>query len=159
MGAALHLVHPDLGQDPAARFAVKDERVSVRFATGEGSLESAVGANLYAVGDALLTGSTGDSWVVSRARFDAKYRPEPATQAGGDGLYRNLPVPVLAKAMAVAFTVARTDGGDLLRGEAGDWLIEYAPGDYGVVARARFERVYRLLEGSAIADKSATADK
>jgi hypothetical protein len=56
---------------------------------------------------------------------------------------------VLAKPMTVAFTVARSAGGDVLRGEPGDWLVQYAPGDHGVVARARFERVYRLLESRA----------
>ncbi len=141
----MHLDAPDLSLDPLARPAVKDERVSVRFATAAGRLDSAVGANAYGVGDALVTGSTGDSWVVSRERFDVKYRPEATTPAGEDGNYRNLPVPVLAKAMSVAFTVARSAGGDLLRGEPGDWLLEYAPGDHGVVARARFESVYRLI--------------
>jgi hypothetical protein len=145
MDSPLHLDRPDLGTDPWARPAVKDERVTVRFATSVGHLDSAVGANAYGVGDAVLTGSTGDSWVVSRARFDAKYRPEPPTQAGEDGNYRNLRVPVLAKPMAVAFTVARSAGGDVLRGEPGDWLVQYAPGDHGVVARARFESVYRLI--------------
>ena len=37
----------------------------------------------------------------------------------------------------------RSAGGDLLRGEAGDWLVQYAVGDHGIVADTRFERVYR----------------
>jgi hypothetical protein len=49
--------------------------------------------------------------------------------------------------MNVAFSVARSAGGDLLHGAAGDWLVQYAPGDYGVIARARFELVYRLVAG------------
>jgi hypothetical protein len=32
----------------------------------------------------------------------------------------------------------------VLRGAAGDWLMQYAPGDYGIVARARFEAAYRV---------------
>jgi hypothetical protein len=139
-----HIDEPDLAADPAAAWIVKDELVSVEFALRAGALESAVGLNRYAASDALLTGSTGDRWCVSRDRFDAKYRAEPPTMAGQPGRYRNLPVPVLAKRIAVAFTVARSAGGDVLRGEAGDWLIEYAPGDHGVVAQARFEQVYRL---------------
>jgi uncharacterized protein (DUF2237 family) len=135
---------PDLAADPAAVWIIKDEVVSVEFAQQAGVLESAVGLNRYAVSDALLTGSTGDRWCVSRDRFDAKYRAEAPTVAEEAGRYRNLPVPVLAKLMAVAFTIARSAGGDVLRGEAGDWLLQYAPGDHGVVARARFEQVYRL---------------
>jgi hypothetical protein len=144
-----HLDAPDLEHDSQARPAVKDECVVVQFARTVGRIGSAVGENVFATGDALVTGSTGDSWVVSRARFDAKYRPEPPTRAGEDGHYRNLPVTVLAKPMTGAFTVARSAGGDVLRGEPGDWLVQYAPGDHGVVARARFERVYRLLESRA----------
>jgi len=43
------------------------------------------------------------------------------------------------------FSVDRMAGGDCLQGEAGDWLIEYAPGDHGIVERTRFERVYRII--------------
>src|SRR5271165_4478978 len=145
MAKILQLDNPDLRLDPAARPAVKDELVAVEFAAEPGCLTSAVGDNHYTAGDALLSGSTGDRWCVSRDRFDAKYRPEAPTRHGEAGRYRNLPVPVLAKQMPLPFAVARSAGGDLLQGEAGDWLLEYAPGDYGVVARARFERVYRLM--------------
>jgi hypothetical protein len=39
----------------------------------------------------------------------------------------------------------RSAGGDVLRGAAQDWLLQYAPGDYGIVEKARFEAVYRPL--------------
>jgi hypothetical protein len=142
---ALILENPDLAADGAACWVVKDEVVRVEFALTAGVLQSAVGLNRYAEGDALLTGSTGDRWCVSRDRFDAKYRPEPPVLPGRPGRYRNLPVPVLAKRMAVAFRIARSAGGDVLRGNAGDWLIQYAPGDHGVVAQMRFDSVYRVL--------------
>jgi uncharacterized protein (DUF2237 family) len=139
-----HIDDPDLTEDSEAVWAVKDELVTVEFAVAAGTLESAVGTNRYEPGDALLTGSTGDRWCVSRARFEAKYSAEPPTQAGHSGRYRNLPVAVRAKRMAVPFSVARAAGGDLLSGAAGDWLIRYAPGDYGIVAAARFDKVYRV---------------
>jgi uncharacterized protein (DUF2237 family) len=145
MSEILRFDNPALERDPGARRASKDEVVEVEFAAAAGALVSAVGANRYVAGDALLTGSTGDRWCVSRDRFDAKYRPEPPTVAGGAGRYRNLPVAVLVKQIAVAFTVQRSAGGDLLQGEPGDWLVQYAPGDHGVVASARFARVYRLI--------------
>ncbi len=135
----------DLRQDAGAHWVVKDEVVMVEFALADGILESAVGANRYAAGDALLTGSTGDRWCVSRDRFDAKYRPESGVQAGETGRYRNVPQRIRGKRMAVAFSIARSAGGDVLRGAAGDWLVQYAPGDYGVVARMRFEAVYRVV--------------
>ncbi len=137
---------PDLSADLDAVWVVKDELVTVEFAAAAGTLESAVGTNRYQPGDALLTGSTGDRWCVSRTRFEAKYRAEPPTGAGHSGRYRNLPVAVRAKRMAVPFSVARTAGGDLLSGAAGDWLMQYAPGDYGIVAQDRFVSVYRILD-------------
>ena len=119
--------------------------MQVEFAVQAGSLVSAVGLNQYAAGDALITGSTGDRWCVSRDRFDLKYDPLPPVRRGESGLYRNRAVSVLAKRMASAFTVARTAGGDVLHGAPGDWLVQYGPGDFGVVERTRFERVYRLV--------------
>ena len=140
----LQLESPDLAADSGACWVVKDEVVSVEFAAAAGILESAVGPNRYAAGDALLTGSTGDRWCVSRDRFDVKYRPEAHTTPGEPGRYRNHPVPALAKRMTVAFTVERSAGGDRLHGNAGDWLVQYAPGDHGIVAAARFDSVYRV---------------
>jgi uncharacterized protein (DUF2237 family) len=145
---ALRLENPDLTTDSGACWVLKDEVVAVEFAAAAGFLESAVGVNRHAAGDALLTGSTGDRWCVSRDRFDAKYQPEAPTSPGQGGRYRNRPISVLAKRMTVEFTVERAAGGDLLRGNAGDWLVQYAPGDHGIVAAARFDSVYRVLEGS-----------
>jgi hypothetical protein len=136
---------PDLTTDPAARRAIKDEKVAVEFATQRGELVSAVGVNHYVPGDALVTGTTGDRWCVSRDRFDAKYEPQSPTRRGNAGTYRNRPVPVLAKQMSERFSVDRMAGGDCLQGEAGDWLIQYAPGDHGIVELTRFERVYRII--------------
>jgi hypothetical protein len=146
MSPVNYLDAPDLDADADAKWAVKDELVTVEFAVAPGTLQSAVGANRYEPGDALLTGSTGDRWCVSRARFDAKYRAEGSTQEGHSGRYRNIRVAVRAKRMPAPFRVARTAGGDLLSGAVGDWLIQYAPGDYGIVAQDRFVRVYRLLD-------------
>jgi hypothetical protein len=142
---ALELSNPDMASDPDARRAVKDETVAVEFAVRADVLVSAVGLNRYVPGDALITGSTADRWCVSRERFDAKYEPLPGTIQGAAGFYRNRPMVVLAKRMAEPFSVARMAGGDVLRGNAGDWLLQYAPGDHGVVERTRFERVYRLI--------------
>jgi len=141
----MRLDNPDLTTDPQAKRAVKDETVSVEFAATAGALVSAVGPNNYCVGDALITGSTGDRWCVSRDRFDPKYDAVPPTQHGSAGFYRNRPVTVWVKRMDAAFSVARSAGGDVLYGKAGDWLVQYAPADHGIIERTRFERVYRLL--------------
>ncbi|KHK54894.1 hypothetical protein PI87_14990 [Ralstonia sp. A12] len=138
------LQHVDLRADPAARPFIKDETVQVDFAAQPGELMSLEGPNRYAPGDALITGSTGDRWVVSRERFDAKYLPADASLAHGQaGAYRNRPSVVLAKQMNEPFSMARSEAGDVLHGQAGDWVLQYAPGDYGVVQAQRFAKVYR----------------
>ena len=139
------LVDIDLAGDPAASAYVKDEVVDVVFARQAGEIMSRVGLNRYDDGDALITGSTGDRWSVSRDRFDARYLPAALTEAGRDGRYRTKPATVFAKQMSLAFSVARSEGGDILQGEANDWLMQYARGDFGVVDNARFQRVYRRV--------------
>jgi hypothetical protein len=144
----IELSNIDLRTDAAAQRFVKDETVHVEFASGEGELMSLEGPNRYTAGDALVTGSTGDRWVVSRERFDAKYLPAvEALKHGEPGAYRNRPAVVLAKQMDAPFSMARSAaGGDVLRGTAGDWIMQYAPGDYGVVQAARFAKVYRRAD-------------
>lgn len=141
----LKLENIDLTEDDSASLFVKDEVVEVAFANTAGELISREGPNRFEAGDALITGSTGDRWSVSRRRFDDKYSPVAPATAGADGRYRSRPVPVLAKQMAAAFTLARSCGGDVLAGLAHDWLLQYAPGDFGIVEDARFQRVYRPL--------------
>lgn len=144
----IELTQLDLRSDPAAQRVVKDETVTVEFAAVEGELMSLEGPNRYARGDALITGSTGERWVVSRERFDPKYVPADAALTHGEpGPYRNRPAIVLAKRMDEPFTIQRSaTGGDRLTGAAGDWVMQYAPGDYGVVQAARFAKVYRRAD-------------
>ncbi len=142
----------DLRDDPRARAYVKHEVVDVCFAGAAGAVLSREGPNRYSEGDAILTGSTGDRWSVSRDRFDARYRALTGTTPGANGRYASQPIPVLARQMVRDFTIARSAGGDLLRGLANDWLLQYAPGDFGVVENARFIRVYRLADLQSGAD-------
>ena len=142
----IELENIDLASDASASLFVKDEVVEVAFAKADGALISREGPNRFVAGDALITGSTGDRWSVSRDRFDTRYLAVAPVMAGEDGRYRSTPVPVLAKQMAAAFTLARSSGGDVLHGLAHDWVLQYAPGDFGIVEDARFRKVYRLID-------------
>lgn len=141
----LELKNIDLTTDPAAAPYVKTEVVAVTFARQDGELQSLEGPNRYAAGDALVTGLTGNRWSVSRHRFDLKYEPVPPARPGDDGRYKAKPIPVLAKQIGEAFTAERSAGGDVLRGNRGDWLLQYAPGDFGVAEQGRFAAVYRKV--------------
>jgi len=133
----------DLRQDRCAALYIKEETVQVVFARTGGTIASREGQYQYRAGDALIVGSAGDHWSVSRARFEQRYRPLAPLPEGADGRYRSQPLPVLARQVPKAFTVRRCEGGDLLRGAAGDWLLQYAPGDWGIVEDAKFLRLYR----------------
>ncbi len=135
-----YLEQIDLRADSAAHPYVKDEIVSVTFAHADGQMQSSVGINHYRAGDALVTGSNGDTWSVSRDRFDARYAPTAVS-----GKFRAQRNEVLAKQMHVKFSIARSAGGDVLQGAAGDWLLQYAPGDFGIVDAARFASVYTAV--------------
>lgn len=143
--STLHLTDIDLSQDPEAAHYLKTEVVQVVFAPEPGELISLEGPNKYQVGDAIITGCTGDCWSVDRHRFDAKYQAVAPTVDGQDGAYTAKPVPVLAKQINEPFTAARSAGRDVLRGEAGDWLMQYGPGDFGVCGQSRFAKVYQRV--------------
>jgi len=142
----LELTDIDLSTDEQAGRYVKTEIVDVTFARLDGELTSAEGPNRYQIGDALITGSTGTRWSVARNRFDEKYEAMAPTAANTDGRYKARPIPVLARQIAEAFAARRTAGGDVLRGNSGDWLLQYGPGDYGIANQARFTQVYRKIE-------------
>ena len=91
----------------------------------------------------LVSAKGGNRWCVSRERFEHKYRPVPPTAMGQNGPYQARPIPVLAKRIEHVFSIARCAGGDRLQGQAGDWLLQYAPGDFGLAAQSRFAQVYR----------------
>lgn len=139
----LDLKNIDLTTDLVAARYVKTEIVMVTFAQQEGELASLEGPNRYQAGNALITGSTGSRWSVSRHRFEAKYDAVPPTVAGEDGRYQARPIPVLARQISEPFTAARSAGGDVLHGNAGDWLLQYGPGDFGVAGHRRFTQVYK----------------
>lgn len=141
----LVLTNINLANDPDAARFIKTEIVQVAFAQLPGELVSLEGPNKYLVGDAIVTSSTGERWSVDRHRFDAKYQAVSPTIDGQDGAYVAKPVPVFAKQIHEAFSAARSAGRDILRGEAGDWLMQYAPNDYGVCRNERFLRVYQRV--------------
>jgi hypothetical protein len=59
--------------------------------------------------------------------------------------------------MAEPFTLLRSQGGDRLQGAAGDWLLQYAPGDYGIAVNERFARLYRPSAEAGSAEPGSAA--
>jgi hypothetical protein len=119
-------------------------RVEVRFADAECAVRTSEGLVHAKPGDAILTGTAGEHWRVSRAHFAKKYEPLSPTSAGDAGFYRALPYQVLALCMSEGFEVVLSDGVSRLNGHAGDWLIDYGDGSLGVVAASIFADTYEI---------------
>jgi hypothetical protein len=118
--------------------------MSVTFAVAPGRLQTLEGPVPYKAGDAIMTGVKGEHWPVERHRFLERYEPSPGTNSGEDGTYTRRPEDVLAVQLTSKdepMEITTQSGGQLTARE-GDWLVQYAPGDFGVVDPEIFEETY-----------------
>lgn len=120
--------------------------VSVEFALSDGICATLEGPVAYQTGDAILTGVAGESWPMPRARFDERYRPIDTTSCGENGTYVKRPMTV--SAVQLTESIELSIAGGVLSGNAGDWLLEYGPGDYGIVRGDIFLKTYCVIEAT-----------
>jgi hypothetical protein len=133
--------------DPRHVVARKYERViQVRFAPAPCTVQTKEGTVHAKAGDAIITGTAGETWRVSQAHFAKKYRPVPPTVAGEAGPYMSLRNRILALQMQQPFEVLLADGESRLRGRSGDWLVDYGDGSFGIVTQAIFATTYEILD-------------
>jgi hypothetical protein len=136
---------PAVRDDPNridARKLVRE--LQVRFTPVDCTVQTREGLVHARAGDAILTGTAGEQWRVSRVRFDEKYRAVAPTIAGEAGRYVSLPNRIMAVPMTAAFEVLLADGASRLRGSAGDWLVDYGDGSLGIVAQSIFAATYEI---------------
>jgi hypothetical protein len=137
----------EISADPRRVFARKLEReVGVRFTPIACTVKTSEGVVHAAPGDAIITGTAGEHWRVSRARFSDKYRPVPPTVAGQSGRYISLPNRIMAVPMAEPFEVLLADGVSRLSGVPGEWLVDYGDGSLGIVSALIFATTYEIVE-------------
>ena len=135
-----------ISAEPRRIIARKLEReIDVRFTAVACTVQTSEGLVHAAPGDAIITGTAGEHWRVSRARFSDKYRPVPPTVAGEAGRYVSLPNRILAVPMTQPFEVLLADGVSRLTGRAGEWLIDYGDGSLGIVSEAIFATTYEII--------------
>ena len=129
--------NPDLSQDSAAfQTAKKPIPLNFRYAEESETIETKEGPVESAPGDAIMTGTEGEQWPIPSDRFAETYDVlEPGLAAKKD-------IPVFAKEMMEPFQVKVEWSEAFLQGEAGDYLVQYGPGDYGVVGRKIFTKTY-----------------
>jgi hypothetical protein len=136
-----------ISTDPRRVFARKLAReIDVRFTPVACIVHTSEGEVHARPGDAIITGTTGEHWRVSRARFADKYRPVPPTVEGEAGRYVSLPNRIMAVPMTEPFEVLLADGVSRLSGGAGEWLVDYGDGSLGIVSRPIFATTYEILD-------------
>jgi hypothetical protein len=119
--------------------------VQVQFASQPGAIQTPEGVVQVRPGDGIVTGTAGERWRVSRSHFPEKYRAVPPTVEGKDGRYVSLPNSIMAVPMTGAFEVLLADGVSRLRGQPGDWLVDYGDGSLGIVAQPIFATTYEVV--------------
>ena len=130
--------NPDLSQ-VADAFETAKRPIPLRFrvAPEDETIETKEGPVNAKAGDAVMTGTEGEQWPIPREKFEQTYDIlEPGSAAKKN-------IPVFAKEMSEPFQVKVSWSDDLLQGEPGDYLVQYGPGDYGVVGREIFKKTYR----------------
>jgi hypothetical protein len=134
-----------IGADPRRVFARKLQReIDVRFTPVACTIQTPEGLVHARPGDAIITGTAGEHWRVSRARFTERYRPVPPTQTGEAGRYVSLPNRIVAVPMTEPFEVLLADGISRLTGRAGEWLVDYGDGSLGIVSPDIFATTYEI---------------
>jgi len=131
----------ELTSDPSAQqvqkkaipleFRVAEQPETVQ--TLEGSVEAPAGAYI-------MTGTKGENWPIPADKFEETYDIIDDQHAA------KKPIPVPGKQMQEDFFVTVSWSPDKLKGKPGDWLVQYGPGDYGVVEAAIFDETYDRLE-------------
>ncbi len=133
----------DLANDPhALRVCKRPVPVQVEFAAADGVCKTLEGEVHFRAGDALLTGGQGERWPIRYDLFLSSYEPVPPTRRGESGAYRKLPALAHARRLTEPAQVPVSWQNDPLHGDAGDWLIGYADGSYGIVQDAIFRETY-----------------
>jgi len=134
-------IHPK-----SIRASKKPAPVQVEFAKEGGICETKEGDVPYKAGDVIMTGVEGEQWPIERVKFAASYEAIPPIKHGNDGQYCKKPIQVLALQMDEPFYVHVSWSGSRLEGEAGDFLLQYSPNDYGIVSESIFEKTYEIIE-------------
>lgn len=137
----------DLRTDPhAIRVVRRPTPVVVCFAAAVGTLATPEGPVHYSADAALVCDGNGRRWPVERAVFETRYTPLTPTRVGEAGRYRHVPETLLGRRIGRPFRAQLPHGRGFLKGAADDWLIQYAPGELGVVSAAAFSQTYDLDE-------------
>ena len=119
---------------------------NVSFAEEPGICETLEGPVRYDKGDAIITGNDGEQWPVSYVEFEARYKPSVVGNLGQDGLYEKVSRRALAVQLTDSKSVILSGSRGVLRGNKGDWIVDYGNQDLSVIQERLFETYYKVIE-------------
>ena len=133
--------HPDLKKWPGVLEAFK-KPIPVKYSIAEEAytVETKEGPVKCKKGDAIMTGVEGEVWPIPFKKFKKTYDIVSDTKATKKKILvqcSQLTLPVLVK-------VSWSE--DLLKGEIGDYLVQYGKDDYGIVGKSIFKKSYTIVE-------------
>ena len=138
-------VVPNLLNNPIAKKVIKKPLpIKVIFAKEDGVCQTLEGQVSYLKEDAILTGIVGETWPIKRVSFDDRYIASEDIDYGCDGIYTKKPMEALALRLEVELQVSLSKG-DILEGMPGDWLLQYAEGEFGIIKDDIFRATYDFL--------------
>ena len=120
--------------------------ISFRKADTDGVCATKEGPVSYQTGDALMTGTQGETWPIAADKFAATY------DVVRDGIATKKAIPVQGSELVLPAEIQASWG--VLRGKPGDIVVRYGEGDYGIVSRDIFEETYIRIEGEQMANKN-----
>ncbi len=113
------------------------------FAAQTGVIQTLEGPVSHQVGDAIVTGTAGERWPISRERFERTYRPaDQMGRMGRDGWFVKEPVVVQAVRAQADARVSLGGERGTLAAQGGDWILTGPAGDSWVVADGIFQQMY-----------------
>jgi len=137
--------NPELSEDPMAFETFKKALpLHFRVANDEETIQTKEGPVSARKGDYIMTGTEGENWSIPADKFKETYDilsiydEEPV-----QGEAAKKKIMVFAKQMEEPYQVKVSWSSDLLTGDPGDYLVQYGPGDYGVVGKEIFNKTYK----------------
>ena len=138
--------NPELSEDPDAIETFKKPLpLHFRIADDEETIETKEGPVTAQGGDYIMTGTEDENWPIPAIKFEqtydilSTYDKEPVR---GEAAKKK--IIAFAKQMSEPFQVKVSWSSDLLSGDPDDYLVQYGPGDYGVVGKEIFDKTYEI---------------
>ena len=125
------------------QYATRSVEVAVQFSSVRCTISTLEGPVECNPGDAIVTGVANEQWPVPRVVFDKKYEPAEGQSAGSPGRYVKRTAYVQAAQLEQSVSITLSDARGTLQGQAGDWIVWYAPDDAAIVAKDIFSKLYK----------------